>query len=216
MALNKTTDKLSSNNLFIITLLICLIVVGVTVLASKSLITTIVRDGKVVSKKMTALNSLKNDNKAAPELVKAYDALGPTAIKLNSALPVTTDFPSVISSMENMGKLSGVKVKEVSPSLLVTVDAPVTAGATAGAGAAGATSSAAPVAAPQTFAFAIEISGTYVNTLKFLNTIETSVRPLRVVDVKFSGSGSSLSTQIDVETYYQAKAVLPYGTETVK
>lgn len=222
MPLNKSTEKIPSNNLFVITLLIILVAVGVTVLVSKSLIDTIILDGKVVTKKNEAVKVLKANNEAAPELVKGYLALGSNAELLKSALPATSDFPSIISSLEYQGQLTGVLVRSVSPTATASASVPVASteataegGASASAGAS-AVAPAANVPKWQTFTFDIDVEGSYETIGKFIKTVETSARPLRVIDVKFTGSGKKLSAKVNMETYYQGMAELPFSMETVK
>ena len=54
-------EKLSTNNLIIIMLLISLLAIGATVLVGKALVGSIVRDNKVVSAKQLADKNLKTD-----------------------------------------------------------------------------------------------------------------------------------------------------------
>lgn len=222
MALNKTTDKLSSNNLFIVILLITLVVIGITVLASKALISTIVRDTKVASAKLTADNQLKENQKNAPELVNSYQSLGPSAAVLVTALPNTPDFPSIIVTLENIGKLSGVRVKTVTPSA-ATSAAPVattTTPATDTAATASTTTAAADAKPttpePQTFTYSVGLAGSYDSIQRFLKALEVSARPVRVTEVQFSGTGAALAATMNIQTYYQDKATLPFSEEPIK
>lgn len=221
MALNKATDKLSSNNLFIIILLVSLIVVGITVLASKALITTIVRDTKVASAKLTADNQLKENQKSAPELVSAYQSLGPTAAVLASALPNTPDFPSIIVTLENIGKLSGVKIKSVTPRPVTSTAAPAAAPVSSTGGTTTTTTTTteekkATTPTAQPYTYTVALAGSYDSIQRLLKAFEVSARPVRVTSVQFSGTGSALAATMTVETYYQDKATLPFSTETIK
>jgi Tfp pilus assembly protein PilO len=192
----KTTSKqqLSNGNLMIVMILITLLVVGVAGLLAKSLITTIARDTTVVQKKLAADDQLAKNIKAAPSLIADYNRLGDKnqagtrARTLESALPNDPDFPSLLVTMD------------VSPS-----------GASA---AAASNSTAAPE--PQPYAFGISLTGSYPNINKALASLELSARPMRITEANFAGSGNSLNATIAIETYYQDKGKLPFGTETVK
>ncbi len=214
MAATKTTVKaenLSNNNLMIVMLLISLLAVGVSVLVGKSLVTTIVRDTTVVKKESAADKQLSSDKDAAPKLVDAYGQLNDKTKLVADALPTEPDFPSLIVTLENMAKTAGVTLKSVTPAQAGASSVDASAGATA---AASTDTSVAPT--PQSYKFGISFSGTYASLTKFLTVIETSARPMRVLDMQLAGGGSALSGQFDVETFYQGKAQLPFGKETVK
>lgn len=199
------TEQLSGNNLVIIVLLITLLVVGVSVLVGKSLVTTIARDSKVDKKKVAAEKQLKADVEAAPNLVDAYKQLGDKTPVLADALPNTPDFPSLIVTLENMSHIAGMKLKTVTPAAVASDE---TTGTTAN------DISVAPK--PQPYKFTISVSGGYPGMNRLMSLIETSARPMRVLDIQLTGSGSALTGNIDLETFYQDKAQLPFSKETVK
>ncbi len=206
MSVASKTENMSSSNLIIVMLLITLIVVGVSGLVAKSLIGSIVRDTKVVSKESAADKQVKKDVEAAPKLIEAYGQLGDKASVIADALPNKADFPSLIVTLENISRAAGFKLKSVAPGA-VTVATP------------GDTSSVADVSqapAPQSYKFSIAFTGTYASLTKMLGFLETSARPMRVLDMQLAGGGSSLSGQFDVETFYQDKAQLPFSKESVK
>jgi Tfp pilus assembly protein PilO len=202
------TENISNNNLMIILLLISLLVVGASALIVKTLFTSIVRDTKVVTAKSAADKQLKDDLDAAPKLVDSYATLGTQATVLADALPNGIDLPSLIVSVENMTADAGLKLKTVAPAQ-VAVDA-------TGAGAGSTNTDASSAPAPQVYPFSVTFDGTYASLQKFLSDVETSARPMRVTGVQINGSGSALSGEIDMETYYQDKAQLPFSTETIK
>lgn len=204
----KATQKLSSNNFIIVMLLITLLVLGISGIAVKTLFTSITRDMKVVSAKSKADKQLKENLKAAPLLVDDFNALGEEKTLLDNALPTSIDFPSLMVVTENMTAVAGLKLKSIAPTLNAGSDV------TAAGASAPTASSEAPQ--PQTYAFSITADGTYESLQKFLAEVETSARPMRVVAAQMNGSSKSLSAQIDLETYYQDKAQLPLGKETIK
>jgi hypothetical protein len=69
---------------------------------------------------------------------------------------------------------------------------------------------------PQTYPFSISFDGNYTSMLKMLGFVETSARPMRVVGLQFTGNGSSMSGELDLDTYYQAKGQLPFSKEAIK
>ncbi len=197
LAMNKATG----GNLVIVFVLISVVVLGGSVLAAKSLVTTIVRDTKVVTAKTKANKQLDENLSAAPQLVSAYEGLGDESKLLADALPTTIDLPGLIVMIENMGGDTGLSIKTVSSLQTAT-------------GTGGATASA--PATSQVYPFGVTFDGSYAALQRFLADVEQSARPMRVVGLQLNGSGSALSGTIDIETYYQARAALPFSTETIK
>jgi Tfp pilus assembly protein PilO len=201
-------EKLKGNNLYIVLVLVSLLVVGVTVIVTKTLIGSIAINTKVVSAKSLAKKQLTADLTAAPQLVDAYSALGSQSQVLADALPNTADFPGLIVTLENMGNNAGIQLKSVDPN--------AGGGAVSIAAPGGATTSSVSTPGPETYPFAVSFSGTYDGLQKFLSEVETSARPMRVIGLELSGSGSSLTGDIDMQTFYQAQGQLPFSEETIK
>ena len=202
MAISKV-EKISSNNLMIVMLLISLIVIGVTVLAAKSLGKSIARDNQIVQKKNIADNKLKENIVNAPSLVSDFAVLGDNKSILADALPVSVDFPSLLVTLENMSGASGQRLKSVQPAAAVATASPEpTAKST--------------IPVPKPYQFGVATTGTFDSMIRFIRALETSARPMRIVDAQFVGSGSALSTTFTIETYSQDKAALPFTTEIIK
>ena len=201
---NKPAVAASTNNYFIILALVSLLAIGVAGLISKSLITTIIRDHKVVTAKSTANNMLKGDVTAAPQLVSSFNGLSAgTATILTHALPNTSDFPGLISLMEVAGSQAGVSVTTIAPD-------------TSSSGDSSDPTSGSDTASAQEFPYTFEVTGTYDTFQKFFANIEHSARPIRITNVELSGTGSALTGTFSATTYYQDKATLPFSTETIK
>jgi hypothetical protein len=191
--------------------------VGGTALVAKFMVASIQLDAKVLQKKGVANKNLDTDLDAAPKLVDAYNALDTKAGVLADALPTTVDFPALIVEMENIANGSGLKLKTVAPELASQL------GTSSAAAAPASSSGAAPVATsgaseptPQPYTFTLSYDGTYDSLVRLLTSLETSARPMRVIGVQATGSGSALSGVVDVQSYYMDKAQVPISQETVK
>jgi Tfp pilus assembly protein PilO len=195
-------NKLSGNNLMIVLLLVSLLAVGAAGLISKSLISSIVINTKVVNAKNKAESNVKSDLTAAPQLVSAYSALGSEATTLSDSLPTTVDFPSLLVEIENMSTGAGLVVKQISPAVSNAVPT--------------STTSSAQASTPQSVSYTMNYDGTYQAVQTMLTDLQTSARPVRVTGLTVSGSGSSISGEIDFETFYQPQSALPFSTETIK
>jgi hypothetical protein len=212
-----TTQKpaMSNNNLVIVMVLITFLVIGAGGIITKILISSILLDSKVVAAKQKADKQLDEDKKNAPDLVNAYRDLGDQAGKLDDALPTTADFPALIVELENVSRAAGIALKSVNPAVAsgsaVTTGVPTSTG---GSGSSGSGSVNTP--SPQPYSFSINFTGNYDSAIRLMARLETSARPMTVTGWQFSGSGQSLTGEIEVTTYYQDKATLPFSTETIK
>jgi Tfp pilus assembly protein PilO len=203
----KTTkaDQLSTNNLMIVMLLISLVVIGATVLFGKSLLSSIARDTTVVQKTGTAEKNIEADLVAAPSLTAAYKSLGPSTTLLADALPATPDFPSILVTFETMARTAGMSLHSIDPA------------GTAGTAPIAQTIPAEGAAvSPVAYPLSVSLNGTFASFQKFMMTVETSARPMRITDIKVSGSGSTTNIEATIETYYQGAAALPLSKEYVK
>ena len=197
------TENMSNSNYMAVLLLVTVLVLGVAGISSKSLIGSIRHDSKVSKAKTSANKQLDLDLGNAPQLVNSYASLSDTQTRtLNHALPSTPDFPSFITQIETASALSGVTLASITPNVTSAIDqvAPATSAA----------------ATPMTLNSSIKVTGSYANLMKFYDRLEKSARPVRVTDMLMVGSGSSITASLSLTTYYQADAVLPFSTETIK
>ncbi|HSX03068.1 MAG TPA: hypothetical protein VLI05_07235 [Candidatus Saccharimonadia bacterium] len=201
---SSTKKPLSNNNYFVVLLLISLLVLGVAGFAAKTLVTNIIRDTKAVSAQSKANGQLDQDLQAAPQLVEAYQSLGTQKDLIAAALPNSADLPGFIALMENLSGSVGVNLKSVAPSLT----------AVAATGATAAASSAAST--PQPYNLTLTLEGNYNALQGLLKAIEQSARPIRVTAAQITGSANDLSIQLDITTYYQGQASLPFKKEVIK
>jgi hypothetical protein len=211
--------KLSGNNLLIIMILVTVLVIGVTVFAVKFLWADITLDTKVISAKNAANKTLGEDVSNAPKLIDAYHDLGDKKLILDDALPVTPDYEALITTLENLTQQAGVTVQSIAAVAVPIGSAEVAAQSSdpqaATTGAASGTSSIEPPVA-QPYKFSVNLNASYAGVQKLLQLIELSTRPMRVTAANFSGSGTEMRVQLQMETYFQAKATLPFGTKEIK
>lgn|GEM_PF-1175310 len=212
-------DQLSNNNYFIVLLLISLLVVGGTALGVKTFVGGIILDTKVYSAKDKANKQLDENIKNAPQLVDSYNNLGSKKDLIADALPNTSDFPGLMALMENLAGSTGVSLKSITPSQTAQTTATgvdPNAAAGTGTGTGGTASASALKPEPQPYAVSLAFDASYSALSRLLLAIEQSARPMRVTSLQLSGSGGSLAVQMEVSTYYQDKAELPFSTETIK
>lgn len=212
MPSNKTAQAaLAGNNLIIVLILVSFLAVGLTALIGKSLVQTIMLDQKILTAKDKADKKLAENLNNAPKLVKSYADLGALTRVVNDSLPVSKDVPSLLVTLENMSAQSGLRVKSVTP-LSVLTSAPQSSASSTGA----VSDDQVGVPLPKSFKVTVMFDGSYASLLKFLANVELSARPMKLANLQLSGSGSALSGQAEIQTYYQDKATLPIVMEGVK
>ena len=200
---NKPQKQMSSNNLYIVLALVTLLAVGAGAIISKNLVASVELNTKVISAKSTATKQLSTDLQAAPALVDSYNSLGSEQKTLSDALPLYADFPDLLVTLDNMSSNAGLTLKSIAPNTTTATSSSTADAAPVGAG----NASTAP--------FSISFEGTYASLTRMLNQLETSARPMRVLDISLSGTGSDLTGSMDVDTFYQPAATMPFSTETI-
>lgn len=211
----KKVDSISANNLLLILLLVSLIVIGATGLVAKSLIVGIIRDTKVLSATNKAKSTLDKNLQSAPKLVSEFEGLEQRMRDtLADALPNDNDFPSLIVALENIASDSNFILKSVAPGQ-VMVSQSANSGTVSTTSADSGTGSIEPPR-PKPYVYTVAFDGSYISLLKFMNDLELYTRPMRVTSLKLSGTGNALSGTVDVQTFYQDKAALPYAKEIIK
>jgi len=189
MALVKVPQKLNLPTLIGAGLLIT-IVVGLTALFwGRSLIGHLLTNNKILSKKRQAEQQLSKNIQALSSLSDDYNNLGDNHDRILDALPTTSDFPSIVSMMENLSKNAGVSLLSVTPA--DTQSASGTTNVIAKTG-------------PTSYLFNATISGSYDSFKSFLQDVELSSRPLSITTMKINGNSALLSIDLTIKTYYQA------------
>jgi Tfp pilus assembly protein PilO len=193
-AASKTLEKrsLSANNYILAMAFLTMIMVVVTgyvaiILGKEAFLQT-----KLIAHKYGAQEKYETKVKNATTLIQKYQQLGSTRDLIEHALPNTPDFPQVVSLIEFAGKSAGVKIVSISP------DA---SGATASD-----TQATEIKAQPQKVTFGVELEGSYAKMVAFLENLEYSARPMKVIVATFKGSDSTLKVSLEIETAYQVKS----------
>jgi Pilus assembly protein, PilO len=197
-------QELSTNRVILLSAGITFVVLVGSAVFARSLALQLILDGKVLSKKTAADNTLAKNLETVPQLQNNYNDLGQNSTLVLNALPAGSDFSLVSSLMESLTSQSGLQLRSVTPAVVTTT----ATGAAAPAPAAG--------NGPQNFSFSISVGGPYAGLVQFLSNLEHSARPVRVTDITVTGTGASLNADIQLVTYVQDKADLKPKLETIK
>ncbi len=196
MAILKT-DKLNLPTLIGAGLLLTIIVGLTSLFWGRSLIGHLLTNNKILSKKRAAEQQLSKNIKALSSLSSDYNNLGDNHDKILDALPTTSDFPSIVSMMENLSGDAGVGLLSVTPA---------EKGSTSVAKSSG----------PTSYSFTATISGGYDSFKSFLHDIELSSRPLSITTMKINGNSALLNIDLTIKTYYQGPYNLTPKTVPLK
>ncbi|HUC20261.1 MAG TPA: hypothetical protein VMR98_02070 [Candidatus Polarisedimenticolaceae bacterium] len=205
--------EISTNNFIALVVVGSVLIVLAAGYFSFHLIKENFRNGQVIAGKLTAKSDLKQKLDDANTLVDNYNALSPQNQQLvDSALPISPDFPQIISLIESAANVSGVNVKAVSAEQAANL-----ANADASNGAPTVPNQKAPPGnTPQPFAFSATIEGPYDRITQFFKNLELSARPMKVTAFELKGNSGSLVGTLTVQTYYQGEADIADKKEVVK
>ena len=224
MATKKQQEKIeiSTNNYIAAIAVGTTLVVIICAIIGKSLVSSLILNTKLISKKIQANNALETKVENAPKLIEAYNDLGSNKQLIEDSLPNTEDLPQLASITENMAAISGVKLKSLSPALAASSGgtASISGGDNGLASGTGATSgtpgAAAGPASPKAVEFSVNVTGPYRQIVEFLRNIELSSRPMQVKSSTFRGIENTVTADITITTYYQDKADISDKKEVVK
>lgn len=168
-------------------------------------------NSRVQSAKEAARDILEQNITNAVTLEASYKALNKAdniisgqGSKTNSAvildaLPRKYDFPALRTSIDKLADLSGVKLTSFTGNDEETVAI---------------AKMAQPV--PQEIPFSMTIDGSYKQIVKFLKNLGNTIRPMKIVQLRLSGTDSAMSAAMDVKTYYQPTVDLVIGTRNIE
>ncbi|MBW3538210.1 type 4a pilus biogenesis protein PilO [Candidatus Parcubacteria bacterium] len=215
MASAKKQSNLSNNHFILVMVLVSLVTVVLSVVIGRSLVSGILLNNKVIAKKVTADNQLKDNLAAVEQLRQEYDQLGGRRRLILESLPVKRDVPGLASTLELIAGTSGLKLKSITPVEAAADTAPAPPAADGNAAAP------APAAStgedqPTPYQVALSVEGNYTSLVNFLRNLELSARPVRVTALTATGNSASMSADLQLSSYWQAEADLTPKTEVVQ
>lgn len=214
--MNKSKNKVSTNNLMVIAVVVGVLAVLTLVFAGRTLAKKIILEGKIVSKDNAANSQLDKNLAALPSLATNYQNLGNTKDLIAAALPTTADFPSIVTTAEAIAAASNVELDSVGPVTAAAAAATSASGAVSAQIAPTSLATSGPQTAPQSYGFTVAIKGRYADILNFAKNLQLSARPIKVVSLQLNGSTDQLTGTIQMNTFYYRPQALQDQMETVK
>jgi hypothetical protein len=192
--------------------------------ASRALLSQSFYQNKVISEKKDTLKIVEANKDAVSDLEKSYISFatepvnviggnptgtgskdGDNAKIVLDSLPDVLDYPALSSSIEKILLDGGYTIQSIGS------DDQVVAISTTGEEA-----SESSVSVPTEIAYPFKVATTPESALSLMQTLESSIRPFSVTDLKIEGASNNLEISIGMKTYYQSSSGLQVGTKVVK
>lgn len=210
-------DK-TSKNIVIVTAVAAFVVVF-CLMASKTLLSQVAYQNRVIDAKKTALDQLKTDDQAAQNLATSFQAFtntpqnliggsptdsgaqdGDNAKIVLDALPSKYDFPATINSVQSLIDRQDLKIQSIEG----TDDQSSNAGNDSSTN-------------PQAVAipFSATVDGSYDAVRGLVGDFQNSIRPFAMQKLELSGSESKMTLTVNAQTYYQPGIDFKVTTKTI-
>jgi len=216
---NKRLQINKNNATVVLVVAITSFVTVFSLVASRALLSQRAYQSRVISQKKIAVKQLKDNNKAARDLASSYktfvspaenkiggsstgtgDKDGDNAKIVLDALPSKYDFPAVATSLEKLIASKNIKIVGIDG-----VDDEIKQSTTKDL-----------KPTPVEMIFQINVNANY-NTIQSLSeTFESSIRPIQISQMEFTGSDDKLIVAIDGKTYYQPEKIVKITTKVIK
>lgn len=209
-----------ANATLVLAVAITVFVIVFSLVASKALLGQRSYQSKVISKKETALKTLKDNIVATDQLNTAYQEFAGTTVNalggnpkgnadrdgdnsriILDALPSKYDFPALTTSIEKLIKDNGFKVSSITGTDDEIAQATNQS-----------STSPQPVEIPVT----VSVSASNNSAKRLMELFERSIRPFQVQKLTLIGEGSKLKFSLEFKTYFQPEKSLDINKESVQ
>jgi len=207
-----------ANNRTLIAVAVATFVVVFSSFAARALFSQSLYHGRVIGEKEKALKQLKIDSEEIRTLEQSYIAFvnepvnilggspagngeldGDNGKIVLDALPSAYDYPALSSSFEKILKDGGYEISSIGGA----EDSSVTNTPTGNV-------------RPVEVAYSFSITATTERTTELLKTLEQSIRPMYLDNLRIQVGDNSLSTRISLHTYFTQEKTFELGSKEVK
>jgi Tfp pilus assembly protein PilO len=206
---NLDTKKLSYNQFIVVIIMIAVVVWVVGLIVSKAVFDTISFNNRLIGRKRAAASQLQENLNNVDALEEAFSDLetrGPNTVRVLHAMPEQMEVPSLGSRLENLANSTGVRLETFTVSSSSTT--PTTEEVTAPANVGG--------PQPQPSEFIVGFGGTYAGIIAAINALEHEITPIRIKELRMTGSESEAIAQVTIVVYSQPATEIIAGKETVQ
>jgi hypothetical protein len=191
-----------------------------SLVASKTLLSQITYQNKIISGEKQARTMLQSDLDARDNLVNSYQAFintpqnilggnpdgtgsqdGNNSKIVLDALPSTYDFPALATTLEKLILSQNLQITGITGT-----DQELTEE----------NNQSSPNPEPVAMPFQIQVGGSYQSIQNLITLFQQSIRPFQIQSVELNGNESSMTASITAQTYYQPQKTLNISTQVVK
>jgi hypothetical protein len=191
-----------------------------SLVASKTLISQIAYQNKIISQEKQAQTQLQSDLNARNSLVNSYQAFintpqnilggnpsgtgsqdGNNSKIVLDGLPSTYDFPALATTLEALIKSQNLQISSITGT-----DEELSQQ----------TNQTSPNPAPVAMPFQIQVSGSYQAIQNLVNIFQASIRPFQIQTMNMAGSEGDMTVTISAQTYYQPEKTFSVTKQEVR
>lgn len=213
-----------ANSTIVIAVAVAVFVVIFSLFAGRALISQSLYHGRVISEKQEALKIARTNRATAEDLKVKYQSFATEAVNILQgnptgdgprdgdnakivldALPSEYDFPALSSSIEKILLEGGYQIESVGGSEEKGKQ-----------NSSSSTGSSSRKSQPVQIPYPLTIETSPDSIIKFLETLEKSIRPFKIVSLDISGKSDSLEASIEMVTYFQPTTGLSISSKEVK
>ncbi|HEV2412425.1 MAG TPA: type 4a pilus biogenesis protein PilO [Candidatus Saccharimonadales bacterium] len=193
-----------ANNAILVIVAVAAVFVSMALVTCNFLWKQIQHNDRVYKKEKSVSNLLKENVTSAQNLSAQYQLINSSSSVANAqtildALPPTYDNPDLLASIQTVVEQSGLSLVSLTSTDLN-----------------GQVSDMSATPAPVQIPFSLQVSGTYQQVNTLVTNLENTIRPMDVEAIVLSGTDSSMTATLTVNTYYQPVKSLNVSTQEVK
>lgn len=208
-----------ANSTMVISTAVAAFLVVFCLVASRTLLSQVNYQNKVIGAKKEAVSQLKDNLSARDSLVNSYETFvntpqnvlggnpdgtgekdGDNAKLVLDALPSKYDFPALTASLEKIITAQNLQIVNITGTDQEVEEQNKADGS------------------PQAVAmpFEVQVSGSYEAIQGLVRSLNTSIRPFQVQNIEISGSQTSMTATITAQTFYQPEKNFKVKTEVLQ
>ncbi len=191
-----------SNTTVVISTIIAAMVVAFALVTLNFMWSLSGHHNRVIAEKSKASKILSENVENIEDLQASFNILEAGDVKSTTvldALPSKYDYPALATTIESLISSSGLTMKSFS-----------------GDDKENEAIQESTKPEPVPIEFSLSVSGSYADIQKFIDNMDRTIRPMKIVRIELQGSDNSMDANMKVVTYYQPSTSLEVETRTIE
>ena len=213
--LKKRQQIESANRTMFIWVAIAAVAISVCVVTSQFFFQKFLYNNRVISAKVKAADTLKQNIANAKQLKQNVDALvgnqDLASVKLNQGDPNTKSVLDALPSVQDPTALATSLQQAILSRSSVVIEN-ISVAQTTETDPSAATADSQPLEQP----FSVTVTGSYDKIRTMIADLERTIRPIKILSMNMSGEDADMRVSIDAVTYYQPTKTTNIKQEVVK